>query len=357
MRTFLCQCGNRVYFESVRCEACGRALGFLPDTLTLHALEPDAQGGWQTLPEGRQCRSCANAVQYEVCNWLVPAEDPVALCRACRLNRIIPDLSVPGHQDYWQRIESAKRRVLYTLLDLGLPVQSLEEDPQQGLAFRFLADANAGSEFMEPVPGQPPVYTGHDLGVITLNLAEADDVARTRVRERLGERYRTLVGHFRHETGHYYWERLVNGTPRLAAFRKRFGDERLDYSQALQSHYNNGPPPDWQQHCVSAYAASHPWEDWAETWAHYLHMVDTLDTARDYALSVRGSPIASRDESRDFERLLEDWVRLGLLVNSLNRSLGMEDPYPFVLTDTVKEKLRFVHEVAAAPSATSGTGA
>jgi len=195
------------------------------------------------------------------------------------------------------------------------------------------------------------VMTGHDNGLITLNLAEADDAERERQRHQMDEPYRTLLGHFRHEIAHYYWSRLVANSDRLQEFRDVFGDERKDYGAALQQHYANGPPADWPTHFVTAYASSHPWEDFAETWAHYFHMVDTLETAGAFGLSVRprvSKGIATKIDfdahHAEMDRIIETWLPLTFAVNSINRSMGLSDLYPFVLAPTVIAKLTFVHD-------------
>jgi hypothetical protein len=198
---------------------------------------------------------------------------------------MIPDLSLTENQANWRRIQLAKHRLFYTLLKLRLPLKTKLEDTEHGLAFDFL---------VAPPPhdmAAEPVMTGHDHGLITINLAEADDSERERMRRQMGEPYRTLLGHFRHEIAHYYWDRLVRDASGIEAFRQLFGDEREDYSAALQRHYANGPPPNWQESFVSAYASTHPWEDWAETWAHYFHMVDTLETASAFGMRVRPTSI------------------------------------------------------------------
>ena len=173
----------------------------------------------------------------------------------------------------------------------------------------------------------------------------------------LGEAYRTLLGHFRHEVGHYYWQRLVGDGAWLGPFRERFGDETADYAEAVKRHYEAGPPADWRDRHVSAYASMHPWEDWAESFAHYLHMVDTLDTARAYGLVLRpeagssraaarsGKLTARRLDLQEFDDLLAGWVPLTLALNSLNRSMGLADLYPFVLSKTATDKMRFVHDL------------
>jgi hypothetical protein len=196
--------------------------------------------------------------------------------------------------------------------------------------------------------------TGHAAGVITIALAEVDDVERERRRTALGEPYRTLLGHFRHEVGHYYWDRLIAEDGPLDEFRALFGDERQDYGEALQRHYAQGPRPDRQESFVSSYAAAHPWEDWAECWAHYLHMVDAVETATACGLSLKPASAeapALKPPRRswgagmtDFDPLIERWYPLTYLVNNLNRGLGLADGYPFVLSQPVVEKLRFIHQ-------------
>jgi hypothetical protein len=351
MRNFHCDhCQQQLFFENFACVNCGRQLAYLQDLETIASLDPTGDGVWSSpLREarGRTYRLCANYAQHDVCNWALPTEDPNDLCRSCRLTRVIPDLSQPGFKEAWYRLEVAKRRLVFTLLELGLPVLNKVEDPEHGIAYEFLAD---------PVDPQAPMaLTGHTNGVITINVAEADDPERERRRLALHEPYRTLLGHFRHEVGHYYWDRLIAGAPRLEPFRAMFGDEREDYAQALERHYQQGSPADWQQRYVSQYASSHPWEDWAETWAHYVHMVDTLETAAACGLALRprraDEPALETDPHRglpgSFEELIEGWYPLTFALNSLNRCLGLPDGYPFVLSDQQIAKLRFVHDTIA----------
>ncbi|MEJ2509648.1 MAG: putative zinc-binding peptidase [Gammaproteobacteria bacterium] len=370
MKNFRCVCGNTVYFENSQCLACGRALGYLPDRATLSALEPAAadsrgEGQWRAVAPAagggdRLYRQCVNYARERVCNWMVPADDPHAFCISCRLNDVIPNLSDPQNRVLWRRIEEAKRRLLYTLYALGLPVIGREVDPERGLGFEFLADQVSGLEFADPFGQHAHVITGHRAGLITINVAEADPSARERMRERMNEQYRTLLGHFRHEIGHYYWERLVRPTACLEAFRTLFGDERGDYEAALAHYHANGAPPDWQVNYVSAYAAAHPWEDWAETWAQYLHIVDTLETAHDYGFELCGRVLAApieRTEAADaasadsqtrndvFDELLADWSALSLAMNSLNRSMGLPDAYPFAVSGHAADKVHFVHRL------------
>ncbi|MGH8444248.1 MAG: zinc-binding metallopeptidase family protein [Solimonas sp.] len=348
MKIFRCDhCGQLIFFENSVCTRCGHTLAFLPDRGRMAALEACGDERWRIAGRGgraRLYRLCGNYRNANVCNWAVPARDRQALCPACRLTRTIPDLSVDGHAQVWYRLEVAKRRLLYSLLELRLPILSREEDPQRGLAFDFLADP--------PDDEGHAVMTGHANGVITISATEADDAEREKRRVALHEPYRTLLGHFRHEIGHYYWDRLIAGSPRLDAFRTLFGDERADYAQALQQHYERASDEHWQDAYVSAYASAHPWEDWAETWAHYLHIGDTLQTAAACGLSLRDAPVGSSDRTLrytrgSFESLIGRWLPLTFALNNLNRGLGLPDAYPFVLSPAAIAKLRFVHDTIA----------
>ncbi|MFO1143960.1 MAG: putative zinc-binding peptidase [Amaricoccus sp.] len=346
MKVFTCQnCGQLLHFENVSCMRCGMTLGFLPDSLTLSALDLDASGEhWTARADGGQWRQCQNLADAD-CNWMVPADGADPFCPCCTLNRTIPDLSAPGNQERWQALEAAKRRLVYALKRFDLPLASHKEDVAEGLAFDFLADADPST----------PVLTGHDDGLITINIAEADSAEREKRRLELGEPYRTLLGHLRHEVGHYYWDLLVRDGGKIDASRAVFGDESEDYQVALERHYQNGAPPGWQETYVSAYATMHPWEDFAETWTHYLHMVDTLDTAASFGMAV--DPGVSDDptleteiafdpyRARNFDRLIKAWLPLTVAVNSLNRSMGQPDLYPFALTPATIDKLRFIHDL------------
>lgn len=353
MKNFHCDsCQQPIFFENVQCVTCQHTLGYLPDLMVMSALEPADAGQWRALApqaQGRLYRMCQNYPQEQVCNWMVPAENPEPFCQSCRLNKTIPNLSQPQNRTYWQRLETAKRRLVYSLLSLDLPLLNKQDNTEQGLAFAFLADPDPS--FKE----NAQVMTGHADGLITINIAEADDAMREKTRLNMHEVYRTVLGHFRHEIGHYYWERLVRYSTWLEPYRERFGDEREDYNQALQRHYEQGPPADWQQHYISVYASAHSWEDWAETWAHYLHMVDTLETAVAFGLIVKPrepkAPTMEADldiigrQPASFDKLLENWFALTFAINSINRSMGQKDLYPFILSDTVVAKLRFVHDV------------
>lgn len=345
MKIFRCDhCRQLVYFENHTCIRCGHVLAFLPDAMIVASLDPVGDGTWSSPARsagGQHYRLCSNMTAYQVCNWSIRAESADELCAACKPNDIIPNLSVPGHHGAWYRLEVAKRRLVYTLLRLGLPVRSKEDDPERGLSFRFLADPED--------PAAPRVMTGHENGLITLSLAEVDDVERERRRASMHEPYRTLLGHFRHESGHYYWDRLVrDDAANLDHVRRLFGDDREDYGEALKRHHSQGAPPDWSDRFITAYASAHPWEDWAETWAHYLHMVDALETAAACDLNVHDPLVSpSGPALEEFDQMILEWLNLTHVLNNLNRGLGLSDAYPFVLTAPVIEKLRCVHEIVA----------
>jgi hypothetical protein len=349
LKTFHCQfCGNPVFFENVSCLRCGSELAFLPDRMSMAAIEqvPSSDALWRPRTRGKRApsadryRRCRNTLEHKACNFVIPERDPNAYCVSCRLTRVLPDLSQPANRSRWYATEIAKRRLFYTLAKLGLISATPDAAESDGPEFQFLAD----------LPGNP-VITGHCNGVITLNVVEADDAERIKRRLELHEPYRTLLGHLRHESGHYYWDRLIAGRAE-DSFRALFGDERQDYAEALKAYYANGAEADWLDFCVSAYATAHPWEDWAETWAHYLHMVDLLETAASYNTSLSVGDDEGVEEVTnpfetglpDFQALVDQWVPVTLLVNSLNRSLGQEDAYPFALSSGALKKLRYVHE-------------
>ncbi len=348
MRLFTCpRDGHLLYFENTSCERCGTRLGYLAEQNLLTTVE--RQGDSQRFRcdgvEG-EWRYCDNAV-HDACNWMIPADQEEPFCTSCRHNRTIPDLTVPGNLLLWQRTQMAQHRLIYSLQRLKLPLENRNDAPDHGLVFEILAD---------PLdPAAPKVMTGHDEGIITLALSEADDAERVKRRTELGEPYRTLLGHFRHEVGHYYWDRLVRDGRRLAACRQVFGDDTKDYMASLQRHYAEGPPQGWQQDHVSAYATTHPWEDFAETWAHYLHITDTLEMARAFGLGIAPKADKTGDmqaeidfnpwREGDIARMVEAWLALTCAVNSLNRCMGVQDLYPFVLTPTVIDKLGFIHDL------------
>ena len=335
MRTFRCTCGARVFFENTQCLTCSRELGFLPNRLTLSTLEPSDAGDYRAGNAKGTYKKCQNYVEHGVCNWMIDVADPQPLCLACRLNNVIPNLANPESRELWAGVETAKRRLVYTLSRLKLPLVPKSEDPQGGLAFDIKAEV-----------GSEGVLTGHADGLITLNLSEADPVAREKMRIAMNEQYRTLLGHFRHEVGHYYWQRLIRDSIHLEPFRALFGDERANYAQALRRHYENGAPAGFAESYISAYASAHPWEDWAETFAHYLHVIDTLETAHHFGFTSDVPRQVSVVYITDFDLLMREWLEITVALNALNRSMGLPDAYPFAISATVRDKLAFVHQHA-----------
>ncbi len=365
-RAYQCQCGRPVFLGNTMCLACKTPLGYVTEKLGVVPIAPavfeGAEPNTYTVygdEEGHAFHRCTNFDTPSRCNWMVPAPRPGdrasfntdgltgGFCLSCSTTRTIPDLSIQGNSDLLRKLELAKRRLLSQLLVLGLPVTTRHTNPAGGLAFDFLSN----------LPGGPKVLTGHEQGVITLNVEEAEDAVRERIRAEMREPYRTLVGHFRHEVGHYYWDQLVIGTPWIDAYRDLFGDERDSYALALRSHYENGPPADWASRYVTSYASAHPWEDWAETWAHYLHMADTADTAMSFGVDAANVEVSNdlfepadlwqpdHPGATKFLEFLNGWVRLTNVLNELSRSMGQPDYYPFVLPRATVGKLQFIHQM------------
>ena len=355
MRAFECSCGQPLFFNNMRCLACGADVAYDPQQRALGSITSSGDGLWSFTADPQapqapapQFRLCAHRAAAAACNWLVPSGEPEALCLSCSLTRTIPPLDRPRNEERLRILEGAKRRVLYGVQSLKLPLVPKSRVPATGLAF----------DFLEALPGEKPVLTGHLGGVITLNIAEADDDYREKNRDLLDEPYRTVIGHLRHELGHFYWDQCVAHTPWLEPFRDLFGDERADYAAALAQHYSAGPPADWQSRFMSRYAASHPWEDWAETWAHYLHIRSTLETVANYRLDVSQTPLKMtpfgpdvlyRPSSPEADAAFLGWVNevvvLAAVINETARSMGQPDIYPFVLNGPTVTKLHFVHRV------------
>jgi hypothetical protein len=364
MKIFACTCGQPLFFDNTHCLACGATVAYDPTAHVLGALSAVGDGTWRMAGDQRRpsprFRLCRHRDGAAACNWLIPSQAGADACLSCRLTRTIPNLSRPRNAQRLRDIESAKRRLLFALQSWGLPLEPKRPGSPGGLAF----------DFLESLPGEPPVLTGHAGGVITINVAEADDDYREQHRDALREPYRTVLGHLRHEIGHYYWDELIRDTPWLEPFRTLFGDERADYGEAMRRNYEQGPPPDWRDRFISGYAAMHPWEDWAETWAHYTHMRSTLQTVASFGLDTTHTPLAITPftadvlyrreparEAHDFLDWVNAWVILTAVLNETARSMGQPDIYPFVMNRTVVTRLHFVQcvvqerEAAQVPAA------
>lgn len=334
MRRLTCDCGQPVYFEHQQCFNCNRLLGFEPLQRELLCVTPQADNSLVTA-DGRTFVLCANRREYGVCNGLVtlnPENDADRLCFSCGLNRTVPYTARPENIVRWRKMEIAKRRMLAGLGQLGLTDLEAGEHTAH-LRFDFVEDKRSHPEVEEAF-----VSTGHFDGLITINLLEAESTERVAQQESLGEAYRTLLGHFRHEVGHFFYRRLATDQD---AFRDLFGDPQSDYAEATQRHYDEGPPEHWEQDYISAYASSHPLEDWAECFAHMMHMEDTLETAVTNGLVETGELPAS------FEERLALWRGFSTALNQATRSLGLGDAYPFVIHEHVAQKLRFVEDCIA----------
>ncbi|MGA5466618.1 zinc-binding metallopeptidase family protein [Mycobacterium sp. NPDC050041] len=335
MRDFNCpNCGQRLAFENSLCLNCGSALGFSLEDMALLVIAPEEESEHAGAVDESRYQLCAN-LNLAKCNWLVEKAPVRRLCTSCALTRTRPNDADTKALPAFAAAEKAKRRMIVELHELKLPIIGRDADPDYGLAFDLLS-----SEYEK-------VFTGHADGVITLDLAEGDDVHREQLRVAMDEPYRTLLGHFRHEIGHYYFYRLVSPSPDyLARFNDLFGDPDLDYQAALDRHYNDGAPKGWEADYVSSYATMHPAEDWAETFAHYLHIRDTLDTAAAFGFAPAGATFERKVLGPSgFDTIIDLWLPLAWSLNMVNRSMGREDLYPFVLPPPVLEKMRFVHAV------------
>lgn len=336
MKRFICQCGQETFFQNLYCNACGSELGFSPSKqslLTLHEHEEDPQ--WLRYDGlANTYRICQHRDHEIQCNWLIDDESDQVQCISCRTTRTIPMLSNPDNLRRWTIMESNKRRMIFGLLDMGLTITGYTEDKDLGIAFDFLEDQRTNASIYEE-----HILSGHANGIITINVAEADGSYREATREAMNESFRSLLGHFRHEIGHYYWDRLIPHSNNYAEFQQLFGDETQDYRKALDDYYLNGPSENWQTDYISAYASMHPLEDWAETWSHYMLMRETIETAFNYQISPKLTPYS------DFDIWMTEWMQLTVVLNALSRSIGNADAYPFIISETVTTKLRFIHHL------------
>ncbi|MDX1483219.1 MAG: putative zinc-binding metallopeptidase [Alphaproteobacteria bacterium] len=284
--------------------------------------DPDARAFSSTAP------FCANRDALR-CNWIASGEGE--LCRACAMTGLAPDPSIPNAIANWAKTEAAKRWVID---NLGLWDWFTPKDPGPRPVFHMLAE------------GAMPVFMGHADGVVTISVAEADPVLRITRRQALDEPYRTMIGHIRHELAHMLWWRLSLRTDFIDGFRDIFGDERSDYVAALERHYQQGPPVDWRLNYLTAYASTHPHEDWAETAAHLLHLTDIADSFIAVGLSTPELPGPGWDAygEADPDRLIHVAAALTVGLNHVNRSMGHSDLYPFVLSEPARRKLAFVHD-------------
>jgi hypothetical protein len=341
METFPCTCGSRLFFNNTFCTNCGSEVAWCEGCRKVAPIVP-VNGRYSCAnPKcGAAVVKCHNFAVEAVCNRVFtvdPAAPPivadpltgVGLCKACRLNNIVPDLSVAGNHDRWANLELAKRQLLYQLDDLGLRYAPEDVGTEFPLQFDFQASTP-----------ETNILTGHADGLITINLNEADSVERERVRKQMHEPHRSLIGHFRHEVGHYYWMTLVDGKCEDAC-NAVFGDYRTPpYAEALARHYTTGAAPGWQGRFVSAYATAHPWEDFAETWGFYFDMCEVLTTMHHHLPGLAADP-----RTLPVEALAKTYQQLGVFFNEVNRTMGLKDLVPEVISDEVVTKLAFIHDL------------
>lgn len=320
MQLFSCPaCGEPLYFDNLSC-GCGAALAYDP-----HA------GDFRLIADTPA--HCSNR-DLIGCNWAAAAQtggQSGRLCRSCAMTEVTPDPDIADNLPLWQRAEAAKRHVLAMLARWGWFDAG---DPGPLPVFHLL------SEQVEA--GAASVMMGHVDGLVTINVMEADPVRRVTVREQMAEHVRTMMGHYRHELAHVCFERLRTDQGFLHDFRQLFGDEREDYAAALAHYYEQGPPADWSQHFITKYASAHPHEDWAETVAHLLHLTDIVDSAVAVGLGALPADYDGYAEA-DAQRLLSAGMALGMALNHVNRSMGRDDLYPFVVPSPAREKLVFAH--------------
>ena len=340
MKNYHCQqCNQPIFFNSEVCINCSSILGFDPTSMEMLSLIDNGlvnNNGKRVLIDhyGREFLQCQNGVDYNVCNWLVPGDSQHVLCKGCQFNRTIPNLSNPANIRRWYNFEQAKKRLLFTLFKLKLPIADGHTHPDKGLIFDLIEDHRTN---LYDYSGDF-VHTGYLDGLITINALEADDVERAVVKQQMNETYRTLIGHLRHESGHFIWPFIQNNESLMAEFKTLFGDVSENYTQTLENYYQNGPALDWQQNFISAYASSHPSEDWAEVWGHYLFIYDATETALAYGI------IPPTNKRLGIQARVLLWQKLSVVLNELNRSAGLDDAYPFVLNKTVRQKLTFIEK-------------
>ena len=336
MKRFNCYCGNSVFFEQTNCDRCGKTLGFDFNSMKMIPLSKNGSLLIDSASK-KTYKKCTNWTEFNVCNWVLEDSSKNDLCFACQFNRVIPNQSAdnaPVNNLRWLRLEKAKKRLIFSLARIGLPLKNGWGSSVEGLLFDFVESM-----------GDKVVTTGYSDGIITINSLEADHVARVSAKYALNERYRTIIGHLRHETGHYYLDKF-DLPPNLKKilednFGNLFNKNLSEYNEALQSYYKNGPAENWEENYISAYASAHPIEDWAESWSHYLLIMDTLET-----LQEEGYFDDCIDKMNITEKL-EKWRSLSSSLNQITRSLGMQDAYPFTLGKKVSEKIACVSKFIA----------
>lgn len=323
------QCDHRVFLDDLHCLNCGAELVYEPMV-----------GGFALAVcpclhrDERQCNWAAAADDAPAADTVTapvgstgPADDaPAAACRqpcaACR--RITVSVQAAETPELVAAFCAAIRRTLRRLHD-GFGIDERRIDPP----LRFALERSVSDW---------AVTIGHTDGLITLDVAEADPLHRESQRTALGEPYRTPLGHVRHEVGHWVWAAAVAPCPgALDEFRSRFGDEQVDYQAALSEHYQQDDDGSWRQDWISRYAAAHPWEDFAESTAHVLHLDDVLHTAA----VGRLAPAAEGS----FTARYTAWTELVVELNEVTRAMGEDDLYPFAPPPAAVDKMHLAERL------------
>jgi hypothetical protein len=315
-------CGNEVFFDSLRCVRCATELAF--------ELEPT---GSLRVADAAFAGRCEMRHAWR-CNWQPDSSGP--FCTSC----LIVDAGTHADNPLLAAFLLAQRRALAQLSELGVAWTGNVDDPAQP-PLRFT--------YRSSVAGDAPTI-GHLAGLITLDLDEADPAEREQIRATLGEQYRTPLGHIRHELGHYVWLRHVASDPaRHAEFRAVFGDETVDYAAALDAYYARPEDESWPDEYVSPYATAHPWEDFAESWAQVMHLHDVVTTGAAWGV------VEFPDGPFDPQQWISTAVLASLAANELARAMGMRDLYPFALSPGARRKIeaawRLVHGATTPRSA------
>ena len=340
MKIFQCgHCNGELLFQNHECENCSQIAGYYDKEQVMFTFH--YKNNILTTDQNQRAFKFCKNKSIEVCNWLLDLDDEHEYCIACRLNRTTPKQTEIDDFAKWKKLEISKHRLIYQLQKIGLPLPQIIEQ-NVGLRFDFISQKKNKNSL-----------TGHSEGLITILLKEADSLEREKARRKFSEAYRTLIGHLRHEIGHYFWDELIRNQPeKLEEFRKLFGDESLDYQIALDKYYNSDPPENWQKSFISRYSTSHPWEDWAESWAHYLHVMDMVETAYFFGIEVKNQKYDNAIEPpfdpyfiNDFDRIIKAFSPISFAVNSINRTMGMPRVYPFKITDAITEKIKFIHQL------------
>jgi hypothetical protein len=332
-----CKCNRWLFFGNTACLGCDRSVGRCCACRAMASFSPASTS------ELFSCDNCHAEVQpcanrnLGICNCFANQTDSTGnvLCTYCEFTRVVPPHDSPDKFSRWRELESAKRRLLIQLSGLEFPPFASKFVPTCPLVFEFKEDTVLPDGSIEAV------FTGHENGVITINAHEADSVRREQSRVAFNEPQRTLIGHMRHEYGHFLDLCCIQGDLLRAKYVELFGDPAtVDYAEAKTRYYAQGPTGNWPESYVSAYASMHPWEDFAETVNVYLDLMALAETARDQL----GSNI---DTSANgcVATFISELLDLAITVSEFNFDMGLNALLPERFNDEVVCKLSYVHSL------------